>query len=54
VTNIVVKGSTVEGTEIELPAVIILVFDGFHLTRMEAFDLDQRDQALARFDELKG
>ncbi|WP_336584509.1 BTAD domain-containing putative transcriptional regulator [Mycolicibacterium tusciae] len=54
VTNIVVKGSTVEGAEIELPAVIILVFNGSHLTRMEAFDLDQRDQALARFDELNG
>jgi hypothetical protein len=52
VTNIVVQGTTAEGAEIELPAVIILLFDGARLTRMEAFDLNQRDQALTRFDEL--
>ncbi len=52
VTGIVVKGTTVNGTTIELPAVIVLLFDGPRVTRMEAFDLDQRDEALVRFDEL--
>jgi hypothetical protein len=52
VSNVVVKGTTAEGTAIELPAVILIVFDGAHVMRMEAFDLHQRDLALARFDEL--
>ncbi len=52
VTSLVVKGTAVGGTAIELPAVIVLLFDGPRVTRMEAFDLNQRDQALARFDEL--
>lgn len=53
VTNLVVRGATAEGTSIELPAVIVLLFDKTRVTRMEAFDLSQRDLALARFDELK-
>jgi hypothetical protein len=54
VTNLVVKGTTVEGAAIELPAVIVLLFDNTRVARMEAFDLGQRDQALARFQELHG
>lgn len=52
VSNVVVKGTTSEGTAIELPAVILILFEGSHVTRMEAFDPDQRDLALARFEEL--
>ena len=52
VTDIVVKGTTAEGAAIELPAAIVLLFDGESLTHMEAFESDQRDQALARFHEL--
>jgi class 3 adenylate cyclase len=52
VTNIVVKGTTTESVAIELPAITLLLFDGDRLTHMEAFDLDQRDLALARFQEL--
>lgn len=52
VTYIVLKGTTADGAEIELPAVIVLLFDGFRLLRMEVFDFDQCDQALASFDEL--
>ncbi|WP_267304851.1 BTAD domain-containing putative transcriptional regulator [Mycobacterium barrassiae] len=52
VISVVVRGATVEGTAIELPTVILLHFDGPRVTRMEAFDHNQRDQALARFDEL--
>ncbi len=39
VTNLVVKGATIEGTAVELPAVIVLLFDKMRVTRMEAFDL---------------
>ncbi|OBG13160.1 regulator [Mycolicibacterium celeriflavum] len=52
VTNIAVKGTTPEGTAIELPAVIVILFDGPRVTRMEAFDVDHRASALARFEEL--
>lgn len=52
VISVVVRGATAEGTAIELPTVILLHFDGPRVTRMEAFDHNQRDQALARFDEL--
>ncbi|MFI5508308.1 BTAD domain-containing putative transcriptional regulator [Mycobacterium sp. NPDC051804] len=52
VTDIVVTGTTAEGTAIELPAVIVLLFDGDRLTHMEAFDSDRRPQALARFQAL--
>jgi hypothetical protein len=52
VSNLVVKGTTAEGAAIELPAVTLILFDGFRVTRMAAFDSNQRDLALARFDEL--
>jgi hypothetical protein len=52
VSNVVVRGTTAEGAAIELPAVILIVFDGAHVIRMEAFDLSQRDIAVARFHEL--
>lgn len=50
-THVVVKGTTVEATSIELPAITLILFDGTRVTRMEAFDLDQRDLAVARFQE---
>ena len=46
------KGTTAEGTAIELPTITFLLFDGVRVTRMEAFDIGQREMALARFDEL--
>jgi len=52
VNSIVVKGTTTEGVAIELPAVTLLLFDGNRTVHMEAFDIDQRDLALARFEEL--
>lgn len=52
VNVVVVKGTTADDSAIELPAVIVILFDGTRVTRMEAFDLDQRDEALARFEEL--
>ncbi len=52
VNSVVVKGTTAEGAAIELPAVILLLFDGPRVIRMEAFDFDQRELALARFEDL--
>jgi hypothetical protein len=52
VSNLVVKGTTTEGAAIELPAITLILFDGDRVTRLEAFDLDQRDLALARFEAL--
>jgi hypothetical protein len=52
VTYVVVKGTSTEGAPIELPLVILVLFDGDCVRRVETFDPDQRDLALARFDEL--
>jgi len=52
VSEVVVKGTTAEGAAIELPAIILIVFDGVQVMRMEAFDPGQRGMALARFDEI--
>jgi class 3 adenylate cyclase len=52
VMHVVVKGTTTQGVAIELPALIVQLFDGYRLKRLEALDLHQRDLALARFDEL--
>ena len=52
VTQLVVKGTSTDGVEVELPIVVLDLHDGDHVTRMETFDPDQRDIALARFDEL--
>ena len=52
VTHLIVKGTSTDGVEIELPIFVLNVHDGEHVTHMETFDVDQRDQALARFDEL--
>ncbi len=48
----VLKGTSADGVAIEIPLVVLLLFDGDRVTRLEVFDADQRDQALARFEEL--
>lgn len=50
--HLVVKGTTSESGAIELPALIIQLFDGYRLKRLEALDLHQRDLALSRFRQL--
>jgi hypothetical protein len=52
VTSVVLRGTSTEGLAIEIPVVLLSLSDGDHLTRIELFDPDQRDLALARFDEL--
>ncbi|BBY42410.1 hypothetical protein MCEL_07050 [Mycolicibacterium celeriflavum] len=52
VSYVVVKGTSTEGAPIELPLVIVVLFDGDEISRVETFDADQRGSALARFREL--
>lgn len=52
VTHLIVKGTSTDGVEIELPIFVLNVHDGEHVTHMETFDVDQRDMAVARFEEL--
>jgi hypothetical protein len=52
VTHVVTRGTSTDGVAIEIPLVAVILFDGDRLTRVETFDADQRDLALARFEEL--
>jgi ketosteroid isomerase-like protein len=52
VTHVVMRGTSTDGVTIEIPLVALMFFDGDRVTRVETFDADQREQALARFDEL--
>ncbi|WP_255413203.1 BTAD domain-containing putative transcriptional regulator [Mycobacterium sp. 3519A] len=52
ISHVIVRGTTAAGAAIELPAIVLIVFDGTRVIRMEAFDLTQRDAALQRFEEL--
>jgi hypothetical protein len=45
------KGTSTDGVAIEIPLVVLILFDGDRVTRLEVFDADQRDMALARFEE---
>jgi hypothetical protein len=48
----VLRGTSTDGVAIEIPFVVLTLFDGGRVTRMEVFEADQRDLALARFEEL--
>jgi len=48
----VMKGTSTDGVAVEIPVLILMLLDGDRITRIEAFDPDQRDLALARFEEL--
>ena len=52
VTHLIVKGTSTDGVEMELPLIMLNLHDGDHVTHFETFDFDQRDMALARFEEL--
>jgi hypothetical protein len=52
VTYVVVEGTSIEGAPIEIPLLILVLFDGDRVSRVETFDPEQRDLALARFEEL--
>jgi hypothetical protein len=52
VGNLLAKGVTSDGVEVEIPMVMLGLFDGDRLTHFELFDAHERDLALARFAEL--
>jgi hypothetical protein len=54
VTHLVLKGMSSSGGAVELPVYAITLLDGDRVTQIENFDLDQRESALARFEELDG
>jgi hypothetical protein len=51
-TYVVVKGTSTEGAPVELPLVILVLFDGDRVSRVETFEPNQRELAVARFEEL--
>ncbi len=51
VTRDVVRGTSTDGVAIEIQLVMLTLLDGDRVTHVEAFGLDQRDLALARFEE---
>lgn len=50
--HVVVKGTSSDGFAIEVPFVLINLWGGDRVTHIEAFDPEDRDRALARFEEL--
>jgi hypothetical protein len=52
VGRMAMKGTSTDGGAIDIPYVVLILLDGARVTRFEAFDPDQRDLALARFQEL--
>ncbi|WP_369803293.1 BTAD domain-containing putative transcriptional regulator [Mycobacterium sp. E2699] len=48
----VLRGTSKDGVAIEIPLVVLILLDDGRVTRVEAFDANQRDLALARFEEL--
>jgi hypothetical protein len=54
VNHVVLRGTSTDGVAIEIPYVVLILLDGDRVTRFETFDADQRDLALARFEELAG
>jgi len=46
------KGTSADGAAIENPFVVLILLDGERVTRLEVFDEEQRDMALARLQEL--
>jgi hypothetical protein len=54
VNHVVLRGTSTDGVAIEIPYVVLILLDGDRVTRFETFDANQRDLALARFEELAG
>ena len=52
VGDVFLRGTATDGLAIEIPLVMLVVVDRDRVTGFEAFDPDQRDLALARFEEL--
>lgn len=52
VGRMTLKGTSTDGAAIEIPFVVLTLLHGERVTRLEAFEEDQRDLALARLQEL--
>jgi DNA-binding SARP family transcriptional activator len=52
VGRMALKGTSTDGVAIEIPFVVLILLHGERVTRLEAFEEDQRDVALARLQEL--
>ena len=52
VGDVFLRGTATDGLAIEIPLVMLVVVDRDRVTGFEAFDPDQRDLALARFEEV--
>jgi hypothetical protein len=52
VAHMVLKGSSTDGIPIEISIIQLTLLEGDRVTHVEAFDPEQRDMALARFEEL--
>ena len=52
VTRLIMKGTSTDGVVIQIPHVVLTLLDGDRVKHIEAFDIDQRGAALARFEEL--
>jgi class 3 adenylate cyclase len=51
VGRMALKGTSTDGVAIEIPFVVLILLHGERVTRLEAFEEDQRDVALARLQE---
>lgn len=51
VGRIALKGTSTDGVAAEISFVVLMLLRGERVTRLEAFDEDQRDVALARLQE---
>ena len=52
VGRMALKGTSTDGAAIEIPFVVLILLHGERVTRLEAFEEDQRDLALVRLQEL--
>jgi hypothetical protein len=51
VGRMALKGTSTDGAAIEIAFVVLILLHGERVTRLEAFEEDQRDVALARLQE---
>jgi ketosteroid isomerase-like protein len=51
VGRMALKGTSTDGVAVENPFIVLILFHGERVTRLEAFEEDQRDVALARLQE---
>ena len=51
VGRMALKATSTDGAAIEIPFIVLILLDGERVTRLEAFDEDQRDMALGRLQE---